>query len=83
MSSPNPNLMDYPSYIVEKAKYERRAKEFQAMHNPMKMSPFEQMQAKKDVQNRKDTRSDYTRGIQGRDGGCTPGQQEPQFDTMF
>jgi len=79
MSTPDIN---YSSYI-DKAKFERRAKEFQAMHNPMKMTPFEQMQAKKDVQNRKDTRDNYTKGIQGRDGGCCPGQQEPQFDSMF
>lgn len=59
--------------------YERRAREFQAMSNPMGMSLFEQQQAYKEKQARVDARDIYIKGIQGRDGGNRCDRYESTF----
>jgi len=49
--------------------FARRAAEFQAFHNPMSQTPFEQECVNQEKNGRQDARRNYIRGIQGRDGG--------------
>lgn len=54
---------------VDRTIFERRAKEFQAMNNPMEQTRFEQQLVNQEKQQRQDARQGYIKGIQGRDGG--------------
>lgn len=54
---------------VDRTICKRRAAEFQAGHNPMEQTRFEQQLVNQEKQIRIDARQEYIRGIQGRDGG--------------
>lgn len=67
--SQEPNLH---KRAVENAMYERRAREFQAMNNPMHQTPFELELTNNERNERWDNKKNYISGIQGVDGGrCT------------
>jgi hypothetical protein len=57
---------------VDNAVYERRAKEFQAMNNPMTQNEFELSLTNNEALRRWDNKKDYIEGIQGVDGGKFP-----------
>src|ERR1700691_3644498 len=60
--------------------YARRAAEFQATHNSMSQTPFEQQLVYKEKQARVDARDIYIKGIQGRDGGNRCDRYESKFE---
>jgi hypothetical protein len=60
--------------------FARRAAEFQAMHNPMSMTSFEQECVNQEKNSRQDARRNYIRGIQGRDGGNKCDDYESKFE---
>lgn len=60
--------------------YKRRSEEFQAGHNPMCMTPFEQECVNQEKNSRQDARRIYIRGIQGRDGGNRCQDYESTFE---
>lgn len=74
-----PKVMTGADY-ADRTIYARRAKEFQAMSNPMSMTPFEQQQVYKEKQERVDARDIYIKGIQGRDGGDRCDRYERTFE---
>lgn len=68
MKHKEPKSMTGADY-ADRTIYARRASEFQAMNNPMSMTPFEQQRVYQEKQTRQDARDIYIQGIQGRDGG--------------
>lgn len=44
------------------------------------MTAFEKALVEREAQDRKDARAIYVEGIQGRDGGCFPGQDHEATD---
>jgi|SRR6185437_5124258 len=68
------------SDYADRTIYARRAREFQAMNNPMSMTEFEQQEVYKEKQARVDARDIYIKGIQGRDGGNRSDRFESKFE---
>jgi len=71
-----PTAADY----VDRTIFERRAKEFQAMNNPMSQTRFEQQLVNQEKVQREDAREIYIKGIQGRDGGNRCDNYERTFE---
>jgi len=65
---------------VDRSVHQRRAAEFQAMNNPMKMTQFEQTMVNEEKNARQDARRNYIRGVQGRDGGSRCDDYESKFE---
>lgn len=63
-----PHVMTGSDY-ADRTIYARRAAEFQAGHNPMQQTAFEQQRVSQEKLSRMDARDIYIKGIQGRDGG--------------
>jgi len=71
---------DVAKEYAERTIYARRAREFQAMNNPMAMNGFEQMLVNQEKLQRQDARHIYIQGIQGRDGGDRCLDYESKFE---
>lgn len=56
---------------MEKQKHEP----FQLGSNPMRETDFEKRLIQNEAEERKMARHKYVMGIQGRDGGCLPGEE--------
>ena len=74
-----PKVMTGADY-ADRTIYARRASEFQAFHNPMSQTPFEQQRVYQEKQARQDARKIYIQGIQGRDGGSRCLDDERKFE---
>jgi hypothetical protein len=65
---------------VDRSVHNRRAAEFQAMHNPAQMTQFEQTMVNQEKNSRQDARRNYIRGVQGRDGGDRCDDYQSKFE---
>ena len=65
---------------AERTIYARRAAQFQAGHDPMQQSSFEQQLVAREKLERMDARDIYIKGIQGRDGGNRCDRYESKFE---
>jgi hypothetical protein len=64
-------------YEYNKNTANARHKKFQLGTNPMEMSAFENSLVIKEQMERRKHRTDYIKGVQGRDGGTFPSDDRP------